>query len=280
MAFIALTLATVPLWMPADVDSIGFGPGVAAEARAPIEDVGPILPVAGSTVPINGRIVFAGANDPAISFVRVRPDETGAFVDDEQLTHTTVIVDPFQSAHIVDLPADIVIGEQIVVQSRCASCSFQGEWTITNEDTTPPAFNDGPARITGEHIDTRFGGTSGGYFITVELPGASDARSDVVVELRGDIDHLAPRTFTAGAPMSIFTQTLDDSERTACVTAVALDSAGNETTLDDVLCVELVRPRIGGCTQSGASPSSLALLALALALALALVFARRRRGRA
>lgn len=273
MTLTTLAVSSLALFAAADVAL----PQGAAEARAPILDVGPLLPAAGATVPINGRIVFVGANEAGMSFVRVRADDTGAFVDEEPLTHATVPVDQFQSAHVVDLPSDVVIGEQIVVQSRCGACSFQGEWTVTNEDVTAPQFADGPARISAEHIDGGFGGSTGGYFITVELPGASDERGDVMIELRGDIEHLAPRTFAAGAPMTIFTETLDDSERSACVTAVAIDAAGNESQLDDELCVELVRPVFGGCAQTSASSSSTSLLSL---LALALMSTLRRRGRA
>jgi hypothetical protein len=245
----------------------------AAEAIAPIIDVGALLPAAESTVPVNGRLVFLGAND--VSFVRVQVDENGQPSEEDLATAEVLQVDQFQVAHVVDVSGlALTVGEQLVVQSRCAQgCSFQGAWTVVDEDTTPPAFADGPARATAEHIDPAFGGTSGGYFITVELPGASDESGATMIELRGDIAHVAPQSFSAGGAMDLFVTTLDDSERTACFEAVAIDAAGNETTFRDELCVELVRPLLGGCAQTSASTSA-SLLGSLLALRIA-----RRRGR-
>lgn len=244
----------------------------AAEARAPILDVAALLPAPETTVPINGRLVFIGAADT--TFVRVQADETGALLDETPLEHTVLPVDQFQVAHVVALPESLglAVGEQLVVQSRCASgCSLQASWTVIDEDTTPPVFADGPARVTAEHIDPAFGGSSGGYFITIELPGAQDESSATMIELRGDLNQAAPQTFAAGAPMDIFVTTLDDSERTACFDAIALDAAGNETAFEQELCVELTHPLIGGCAQTNTSSSSMFALAL-----LALACVRRR----
>ena len=234
-----------------------------AEARAPILDVAALLPAVDTNVPINGRLVFVGAADA--TFVRVQAGEGGAVVDEVALAdHTTLPVDQFEVVHVVGLPAELglAIGEQLIVQSRCGGCSFQGTWTVVDEDTTPPVFADGPARVTAEHIDPAFGGTSGGYFITVELPGAQDESSATMIELRGDINQAARQSFAQGAPMDIFVTSLDDSERTACFDAIAIDAAGNETVFGEELCVELVHPFIGGCAQTTTSASATFALAL------------------
>lgn len=234
-----------------------------AEARAPILDVAALLPAVDTNVPINGRLVFVGASDA--TFVRVRPDETGAIVDEVSLDdHTVLPVDQFEVIHVIGLPAELglTVGEQLIVQSRCGSCSFQGTWTVADEDITPPVFADGPPRVTADHISGEFGGTSGGYFITVELPGAQDERSATMIELRGDINQAARQSFAQGAPMDVFVTTLDDSERTACFDAIAIDAAGNETVFGEELCVELVRPFIGGCAQTSAASSATFALAL------------------
>lgn len=241
----------------------------AAEARAPIIDVGALLPAADTTVPINGRLVFVGA--PDATFVRVQAGEGGAVVNEEPLDdHTVLPVDQFEVVHVVGLPGELTVGEQLVVQSRCSGCAFQGTWTVVDEDTTPPVFADGPARVTAEHSDPAFSGSSGGYFITVELPGAQDESSAVMIELRGDINQAARQSFVQGAPMDIFVTTLDDSERTACFDAIAIDAAGNETAFGEALCVQLVRPLLGGCAQTTSSSSA------TIALTLLALLARRR----
>lgn len=252
-------------FLPADV-AFAEAP---QELRAPVIDVGALLPPAESVVPLNGQLVFIGAGNA--TFVRVRTDETGALVEEEPLDdHSILAVDQFEVAHVVGLPSSLglTVGEQLVVQSRCASgCTFQGTWTVVDEDTTAPTFNDGPALITAREIGSAVGGTSGGYFVTVELPGARDDSSLTTIELRGDLTHLTPQAFQPGVPMNIFFETLDDTERTACFEAFAIDAAGNETAFRDELCVDLVQPIIGGCAQTTPATSSLgALLLLALAL--------------
>lgn len=243
----------------------------AAEARAPVIDVSALLPAADGTVPLNGRLVFLGAT--GVSFVRVQVDEAGAPIEDELVVDEVVPVDQFFVAHIVALPAGLAAGDQLVVQSRCPEgCSFQGTWTVVDEDTTAPTFLDGPARATGEHIDPAFGGTSGGYFITVELPGATDASGATIIELRGDINQLAQQSFAQGAPMDVFITDLDDSERTTCFDAFAIDAAGNETAFRDELCVQLTHPFLGGCSSTPVSSTGLSALLL-----LALTLVRRRR---
>lgn len=243
------------------------------ELRAPAIDVGSAFPAAETTVPANGRLVFFGTPDATIEFVRTLGDGS-----EQVLARDAIIaLDPFTSAHVVLVPDDVVVGETIVISSRCnAGCSFQAAWTIADDDVTAPEFNDGPARVTADHIDPQFGasGGGGGYVVTVELPGATDARSATLIELRGDLTHLSPQPFAATGPATLFVETLDDTERTACFLPVAIDAAGNEAEFREELCVELKRPIIGGCSQSSASTST---AAVAMALALLGVMARRRR---
>ena len=65
------------------------------------------------------------------------------------------------------------------------------------------------------------------------------------------------------AAMDIFVTSLDDSERTACFDAIAIDAAGNETAFDDELCVQLTHPLIGGCAQTTSSTCTFAVALLA-----------------
>jgi hypothetical protein len=244
---------------------------VALEARAPVADVRAVLPASDTTVAQNGRLVFIGAGDA--TFVRITPAADGTF-EESTLAHSALFVDQFEGAHVIDLaPLELAIGDQLVVAARCGSCTFQGTWTVAQEDSAAPTFDDGPARVTGEHIGYDIGGTSGGWFITVELPGARDESSQTMIELRGDVNLVAPQAFAQGTPISVFVTDLDDSERTACFDAVAFDAAGNEATFRDELCVELTRPLIGGCAQAS---SSTPMFAGALVL-LALLRARRSR---
>lgn len=231
----------------------------------PPSDIFQAFPAVDTVVPVNGRLVLFGGGD--LTFVRTRGD--GA---EETLEHVTLPGDSFALAHIVTLP-DLIVGETLVVSTRCDACSFSGSWTVGVADERAPAFDDGPSAVdvqpnsTGEPFAPTIS-----FVLQVRLPGARDTQSPVAIELRGDeVKRFGPESFGPGQPINFLVPLAGGAARTVCFNAVAVDTAGNEGVLANEVCADLV-PARGGCAQASRSTTALAMLALLL-----LLVVRRRR---
>lgn len=248
------TMRVITLALVAALASMG---AARAEAIFVPQDVSSSFPFADLALPTNARPIFFGTLVDDITFVRVDAD------GDTTLTHQTVASSFGSAAYLVEVGALDGLTE-LTVATRCPTCSFLVTWPVGDApDESAPVFADGPAALTATgHTGGTLNPFIAGYDMDGQLPSVDDD-GPMVIRLRGDVELVDSTQVTAAEAPVLSFQVDGGDARTLCMTASAIDIAGNETDLPDPLCADLNPSVNDGCTQSGA-PLAFALLALVL----------------
>lgn len=227
-----------------------------AEAIVIPQDVASSFPFADLALPTNARPIFFGTLVDDITFVRVDAD------GDTTLVHQTVASAFGSAAYLVEVGALDGLTE-LTVATRCPTCSFLATWPVGDApDESAPVFADGPAELTATgHTGGSFNPFIAGYDMDGRLPRVDDD-GPLVIRLRGDVELVDSTQLTDDSAPVISFQVDGGDARTLCMTASAIDAAGNETDLPDPLCADLDPSVNDGCTQTSGAPFAFALIAL------------------
>ena len=228
--------------------------------QLPRRDVIDSFPAQDAALPLNARLVLFGLDNDDISFVRVRPNG-----GETALAHDK-IVGAEDAAYLVTLD-ELVAGELVIIESRCAECMFVGTWTVGEaiDDEAPVFGGDGDeatAAVVEDVVVIKRYGIAGvlGYDLSIVLPRVGDDNSPSLILLAGDglLGHSVQPSIVD--TVDVFVP--GEEARTVCMSVVVVDAAGNETAHPDELCADVDPHADGGCTQVPASTFAPVALAL------------------